>query len=73
MTKKELGSKLKFFRKELGLSQTKLSRKVCIPQTTISDFENGRYFPDVYQAVRLASALQISIYDLIPRRSEKVG
>lgn len=59
-----VGKALRFYRKKQRLSQTALSLKVRIPQTTISDFENDKYLPDILQAIRLANALQISIYDL---------
>jgi putative transcriptional regulator len=60
---KTFGSKLRGYRKRYGISQTTLSKQVNIPQTTISDFENDKYLPDLYQAIAFAEFFKISVYD----------
>jgi len=42
---KEVGGRLKSFRKSLGLSQKDLATKLKIPVNYISRYESGRYFP----------------------------
>lgn len=60
---KTFGAKLRSYRKQYGLSQTTLSKRVNIPQTTISDFENDKYPPDIYQAIVFAKFFNVSVYD----------
>lgn len=48
------GQKLKQLRLARGLSQAKLAEMLGIPQTTISDFEQGKYEPDVTVAKNIA-------------------
>ncbi|MBD1373776.1 helix-turn-helix transcriptional regulator [Hazenella sp. IB182357] len=60
-----VGVQLKRYRNKIGWSQQRLSEEVGIPQTTISDFENGRYLPDVIQAISLAKIFGISVYNFI--------
>jgi transcriptional regulator with XRE-family HTH domain len=42
---KEVGGRLKSFRKGLGLSQKDLATKLKVPVNYISRYESGRYFP----------------------------
>jgi DNA-binding XRE family transcriptional regulator len=60
---KTFGHKLRSYRKEYGISQATLSKQVNIPQTTISDFENNKYLPNIYQAIAFAKFFKISVYD----------
>lgn len=60
-----IGVLIKRYRKEAKLSQTELSRKSGIPQTTISDWENGKSIPNVQNAQDLSKALGIDIEKLL--------
>ena len=51
---KELGEKIRVLRKALGLSQIELSKKIVVPQTTISSWELGRNIPTAFELFRIA-------------------
>lgn len=63
--------RLRETRREKGWSQSELSRRSSVPQTVISDIENGvTKSPGIKIVVRLADALGISVNDLLERRDE---
>jgi transcriptional regulator with XRE-family HTH domain len=59
------GEALRRLRKDKRLSQSGLSALTDIPQTTISDLENDKYYADISQARKLASALDVSVSDFL--------
>ena len=61
----ELGSKIKKYRNELSLSQDALAEKVYVSRQTISNWENGKSYPDVNSLVLLSEVFQTSIDHLI--------
>ena len=61
----ELGSKIKKYRNELSLSQDALAEKVYVSRQTISNWENGKSYPDVNSLVLLSEVFQTSIDNLI--------
>ena len=61
----ELGSKIKKYRNELSLSQDALAEKVYVSRQTISNWENGKSYPDVNSLVLLSEVFQTSIDRLI--------
>ncbi|QDX92026.1 XRE family transcriptional regulator [Brevibacillus laterosporus] len=58
------GKSLRKYRKLSNYSQIDLSKKTNIPQTTISDFENEKYLPNIRQGFLLATALGVTLNDL---------
>lgn len=61
----ELGSQIKKYRNELSLSQDALAEKVYVSRQTISNWENGKSYPDVNSLVLLSEVFQTSIDHLI--------
>jgi len=61
----ELGSQIKKYRNELALSQDALAEKVYVSRQTISNWENGKSYPDVNSLVLLSEVFQTSLDDLI--------
>ena len=59
------GQNLRHFRKQRGLRQADLARKVSISQPQLSRFERGGMAPDVYLAADLAAALEMSVDELL--------
>ena len=45
--KKEIGSRFRLFRDELGKTQTRLSKELNIFQSTITNIESGKTFPNI--------------------------
>ena len=54
----------KYFRTQLGLTQTQLGLKCGLSQNTISAIESGWYHLSVQNAFKLAEALGIDINEL---------
>ncbi len=61
----ELGNQIKKYRNELSLSQDALAEKVYVSRQTISNWENGKSYPDVNSLVLLSEVFQTSIDRLI--------
>lgn len=61
----ELGSQIKKYRNELSLSQDALAEKIYVSRQTISNWENGKSYPDVNSLVLLSEVFQTSIDRLI--------
>lgn len=54
-------SKVKDLRNKSKLSQQELAKQVQIPQTTLSDLENGKYEPTLSVAKRMAVYFDVSL------------
>lgn len=61
------GERLRRMRRSKCFSQTKLSTATGVPQTTISDWENDKYVPDIIRARRLANVLGVSLLRLFDK------
>ena len=56
---------LRFFRNARGLSQADMCRRLGVPRTWISKFENAKCMPTLPSLVRLAEALELTVYFLM--------
>ena len=63
--KMTFGQNLKKSRHEKNISQTKLFKKTGFPQTTISDWENDKYLPNIVEAQELAKTLGVRLSKLL--------
>ena len=61
----ELGKQIKKHRQEVQLSQEELAERVYVSRQTISNWENGKSYPDVNSLVLLSETFQISLDNLI--------
>jgi len=61
------GQRLQKIRKSKGLNQTELSKKLKLPQSSISHFEGNRRSPCLSNLKKLADALHVSADYLIGR------
>lgn len=64
---KRMEFRLKELRKKKGLSQVRLAIDLCIPQNSISRFENGVRMPDYYTLIQIADYFNVSIDYLVGR------
>ena len=60
-----IGQRIKFFREDVGLTQHQLAELAGISREAIGNYENGRRVPPVDIAQRIATALKMSVDDLI--------
>ena len=61
----ELGKQIRKHRQEVQLSQEEFAERVYVSRQTISNWENGKSYPDVNSLVLLSETFQISLDNLI--------
>ena len=61
----ELGTQIKKYRSEHGLSQDELADQIYVTRQTISNWENDRNYPDVRSLVMLSTVFGISLDTLV--------
>lgn len=61
----ELNAQIKKCRTELNLSQEELAEKVYVTRQTISNWENGKSYPDIHSLLLLSSLFNVSLDQLI--------
>ena len=61
----ELNAQIKKYRTELNLSQENLAEKVYVTRQTISNWENGKSYPDIHSLLLLSSLFNVSLDQLI--------
>ena len=61
----EVGKQIKKFRQDLKLSQEELANKIFVTRQTISNWENGKNYPDVNSLVMLSQLFNTSLDILI--------
>lgn len=62
-----VGAKIKEYRKNNGLKQDELAKKIGVGKTTISNYEVGLRSPKKPQMIRLAEVFGVSIDDFFPK------
>ncbi len=61
----ELGKQIKKYRSGLGISQDALAEKIYVSRQTISNWENGKSYPDINSLLHLSEVFHVSIDILI--------
>ena len=61
----ELGEKLKQARAAAGLTQEQVAEALLVTRQTISNWENGRTYPDIESVVRLSEVYALSLDELL--------
>lgn len=65
MTPLKLQTTLVAYRKQQHLTQTEVADKLFISRQTISNWENGRTYPDIQSLILLASLYHVTVNDLV--------
>ncbi|MBT3879527.1 MAG: helix-turn-helix transcriptional regulator [Candidatus Scalindua sp.] len=68
-----VGQRITLLRKERGYTQKELSGKIGITQKLLSAYEVNRLKLSAEMAIRLASALEVSVDELFGLKSQKNG
>ena len=68
----ELGTQIKKHRNELELSQEKLAEEIYVSRQSISNWENGKNYPDINSLIRLSEVFHVSLDILIKGDWEKM-
>lgn len=61
----ELNNQIRKYRAILELSQEELAEKVYVTRQTVSNWENGKSYPDIHSLLLLSSLFDISLDQLI--------
>lgn len=61
----EVGERLKLRRVELNLTQEYVAEVLGITRQTISNWENGRSYPDIERMIRLSDVYLLSLDELL--------
>lgn len=61
----EIGSQIRKLRSARGLSQEALAEKLYVTRQTISNWENGKSYPDIHSLLALSTLFEISLDQLI--------
>lgn len=62
-----LNNNVKYLRNKNGLSQQGLADKIGIDRSTVSRIENNEIETTIDNAIKIAEALNVSLYDLVGR------
>jgi transcriptional regulator with XRE-family HTH domain len=69
---KHFGKRLKAARLRAGFSQSQLAQMLNVGQDTISNYENGRYIPDIVKVIKLTKILGVSLLYFFPDERSSV-
>lgn len=61
----ELNEQIKKYRTEMNLSQEELGEKIYVTRQSISNWENGKTYPDIHSLLLLSSLFGISLDQLV--------
>ena len=64
----KLSENIKFYRKEMQLTQEQLANLLNGKKSLISNYENGYSTPDIYTLIKLADIFQITLDELVGRK-----
>lgn len=61
----EISTQIKKYRNAKGWSQEELAEKIYVTRQTISNWENGKSYPDIHNLLLLSSLFNVSLDQLI--------
>ncbi len=61
----ELSTQIKKYRKELSLSQDELAEKIFVSRQSVSNWENGKTYPDLRSLLLLSEVFSVSLDQLV--------
>lgn len=67
----KIAENIKFYRKQLGLTQEQLAKKLCGRKSLISNYENGYSTPDIITLCRLAKIFDVTLDELVEYQDEE--
>lgn len=68
--KTKIAENIKYFRKQLGLTQGELAALLCGKKSLVSNYENGYSTPDVYTLCKLAQIFGVTLDELVEYSEE---
>lgn len=68
----EFATKIKNYRRQNGWTQQVVAEKLSVSRKTISSWENGRSYPDIFMLVQLSDLYHVSLDDLLREDHEMI-
>lgn len=68
----EIGQRIKEYRAALGMTQEELADRLYISRQTVSNWENGRSYPDIHSLVMLSELFGVTLDTLVKGDIEKM-
>ena len=68
----EIGKKLKDARTNSGLTQENVAERAGVSRQTVSNWENGRSYPDIVSVIKLSDIYSISLDELLKGDNEMI-
>ena len=63
--KVKIAENIKFYSKQLKMTQSQLAEKLKRKKSLMSNYENGYSTPDIYMLCKLAEIFEISLDELV--------
>ena len=61
----ELGIRIKELRNVQGINQDELANKLFVSRQTVSNWENGKSYPDIQSVLLLSEIFDVSVDNLL--------
>ncbi|MBR0138726.1 MAG: helix-turn-helix transcriptional regulator [Firmicutes bacterium] len=66
----EIGSKIKNARNEAGYTQERAAEALGVSRQTVSNWENGRSYPDIISVIKMSDLYSVSLDHLLKEENE---
>ncbi|MCI8369195.1 MAG: helix-turn-helix transcriptional regulator [Clostridia bacterium] len=63
--KTKIAENIKFYRRQIGLTQQELAEKLNGKKSLVSNYENGYSTPDIFTLCKLADIFDVSLDELV--------
>lgn len=63
--KTKIAENIKFYRKQMNMTQAELAEKLCGRKSLVSNYENGYSTPDILTLCKLADIFEITLDELV--------
>lgn len=68
--KTKIAENIKFYRKQMNITQGELAERLCGKKSLISNYENGYSTPDIYTLCKLADIFDVTLDELVEWEKE---
>jgi len=69
--KTKIAENIRFYRKQMGLTQEQLAVHLQGKKSLVSNYENGYSTPDIYTLCKLATVFEITLDELVEYSNEE--
>lgn len=69
----QIGAKLRNARVSASMTQEYVAEKIQVSRQTISNWENGKFYPDIISVMKLSDLYHISLDDLLKGDAKMIG